>query len=264
MRCHRKNRKRNADKSGEIDGYQTPVGINVGQPVRIRTLVNGKYERTRSDEYGIFKGRISDKICEVEVWSLLSKGSGKYVSEDLKEYNWTTGEKEITEVPSGGRNIGEKVWFVDFSLNRDGKSKKATIKFQTELKWLLSYEARVRTRLTQRWSSDKPFGPTSENGQWVEHSATFDSEALAERHRKSFEAPFKNPSTLDEDFRRRLPALSAPAADQSSAPLLALLALALVLLWFMTRRFRTADRKRRCSLAALEANLLPEDSLQVD
>merc|ERR1711964_162606 len=65
--------------------------------------------------------------------------------------------------------------------------------------------------------------------------------------------------------RRRLPALSAPAADQSSAvPLLALLALALALLWFMTRRFRTADRKRRSSLAVLEANLFPEDSLQVD
>lgn len=65
---------------------------------------------------------------------------------------------------------------------------------------------------------------------------------------------------------RRLPALSGPAADQSLGiyPFLALLALVLVLYWLIARRFRSADKKRRCSLADLEANLQPGDYLQVD
>jgi len=66
--------------------------------------------------------------------------------------------------------------------------------------------------------------------------------------------------------RRRLPALPGSTADQSwgITPLLMLLALVLMLLWFIVRRFRTGRTKRRCSLADLEANLQPGDYLQVD
>merc|ERR1711964_269131 len=75
---------------------------------------------------------------------------------------------------------------------------------------------------------------------------------------------------ISKKERRRLPALSGSASAQSSGIstfLLALLALALVLLWFVARRLRTSQTKslkRRCSLADLEANLLPENYLRVD
>lgn len=67
-------------------------------------------------------------------------------------------------------------------------------------------------------------------------------------------------------LRRRLAALSGSTADLISGIMtfLGLLALVLVLLWFVTHRLRTADKEMRCSSVDLEAGLRSGDCLQDD